>query len=127
MGAIKETLGQYLHGGPGEINFVDILCPMLNIDDEWVWAESNKKDWNLMIDELLQTRKVLGVRHRNVSFQWRTKMDDMADFVRGPLMLTHGKIVGGHFKWTDIPKNVNWQNDRTVINRPASYEVSDGL
>jgi hypothetical protein len=62
MAAIKQSLGQYLKGGPNMIDAVELLCPMLDMDNEWVWAEADQKDWDLLIEEVGRTRKTLGIR-----------------------------------------------------------------
>jgi hypothetical protein len=114
MSSLQQSLGRYLNDGPETIDSVDILCPMLNIDNEWIWAEADKKDWDRVIQELQRTRKMLAIRERKAS---RSAPELDRPFYKGPVFLTYGEKIDGLTKWTT-------NNSAIYIDRPASFKVS---
>ncbi|KAF8196154.1 hypothetical protein BJ912DRAFT_128573 [Pholiota molesta] len=115
MATIKQSLGQYLKGGPTMIDAVELLCPMLDMDDEWAWAKADKKDWDLIIEEVERTRKTLGIRQpKDVGF------------TRGPVVLAYGEPHLGLTQWTSTPsadESKKWPRPGyATIDRPRSYK-----
>lgn len=124
MSSIQQSLGQYLKGGPKRIDSVEMLCPMFNIDDEWIWAKADKKDWDLIIEEVGRTRKILAIRQPK-GLQSATISD--SSFARGPVVLVYGKTDRGLTQWSHTHSNQNkdWPPAyHQTINRPVSYKVS---
>jgi hypothetical protein len=120
MATIKQSLGQHLKGGPNMIDSVELLGPMLDMDDEWVWAEADKKDWDLIIGEVGRTCKTLVIcQPKDVGL------------IRGHVVLAYSEPHLGLTQWTSTPsadESKKWPRPGYVsINRPRSYKVSGNL
>ncbi|KAF9477096.1 hypothetical protein BDN70DRAFT_881586 [Pholiota conissans] len=57
--SIKERLGNECDFG----DTLHIYAPILNNSGQWVWAKGGEKDWDLVIEQVLRTKRGLGVKH----------------------------------------------------------------
>jgi hypothetical protein len=130
MASIQQSLGQYLKGGPKQIESVELLCPMANIDDEWIWAKADKKDWDLVIEEAGRTCKILAIRQPRLPKRQQPATSVEGSFTRGPVVLVYGTTKGAVTEW--YPRISNQDKEwpprlSETINRPVSYKVSENF